>query len=365
MPDRKVLAVTPALLSRRLRWLAPAVAAGLVAAGVAVPRLADAAPGVDDLPPRTPAQLLAAVSTAEVEGLSGTVVATSRLGLPELPDGRDTGSALSLTDLLAGSTTARVWKAGDDRSRVAVDAPFAEYDVVRRDREVWTYDSASKDVTHLTLPAPDDEPAPRPSRLADPQEAADALLAMVTDSTSVSVGRSAVVAGRAAYELVLDPRDAGTLVDTVRIAVDGRTGVPLRVQVHGVGQREAALEVAFTEVRFDVPDDAVFRFVPPPGTQVTERTLPRHDDGAHERRPRTTTSPAAGPRGTGEGWTRVVELRGAALPEQAAGTFAALSRPVDGGRAVRSALLSVLLTDDGRVLAGAVPVEELVRRAGR
>ncbi len=37
-----------------------------------------------------------------------------------------------------------------------------------------------------------------------------------------------------------------------------------------------------------------------------------------------------------------------------------LSQPVAGGRAISTALLSILLTDDGRVLVGAVPVDTLV-----
>ncbi|MDP9434321.1 MAG: DUF2092 domain-containing protein [Actinomycetota bacterium] len=356
----------PAVLSRRLRWLAPAVAAGVVAAGVVVPRLADASASVDDLEPRTAAELLAAVSTAEVDGLSGTVVATSRLGLPELPQA-DSGSAVSLTDLLAGSTTARVWKAGDHRTRIAVDAPFAEYDVVRDGREVWTYDSASKDVTHLTLPEGEDEPAAEPSRTATPQEAAEAVLQMLTPSTEATVGRAAEVAGRPAYELVLDPRDAGTLVDTVRIAVDGETDVPLRVQVFGVEQAEPAVEVGFTDVRFAAPDASVFAFVPPAGSEVTERTLPQHrgDDADRSAAPEHQTRQGSAPEVLGEGWTSVVRLRGVTLPEQAAGLVGQLSRPVEGGRVVESALLSVLLTDDGRVLAGAVPAQRLVELAGR
>ena len=59
---------------------------------------------------------------------------------------------MSLPGLLSGSTTARVWKSGEDRSRIAVDAPFAEFDVVRDGQDLWTFDSASSDVTHLVLP---------------------------------------------------------------------------------------------------------------------------------------------------------------------------------------------------------------------
>lgn len=354
----------------RLRWLAPAVAAGVVAAGVAVPRLADASDAAERLAPRTAAELLVAVSEAKVDGLSGTVVATSRLGLPELPtaQGGGGGSALSLPGLLSGSTTARVWTSGDDRSRLAVDGPFAEYDVVRDGRDLWTYDSASSDVTRLVLPetAPGQEPAQPPVESAvTPQQAAELLLGLVDASTQVSVGDREMVAGRPAYELVLDPRDPDTLIDTVRIAVDGETFLPLRVRVLGTGQVEPALEIGFTSVRFEQPDPSVFAFVPPPGSEVTERSLdaltgakrPAEGPGARE----VPVLPAgARPQVLGEGWASVVALPPVELPEDATVLVGQLSTPVEGGRVVTSALLTVLLLDDGRVLAGAVPPAQLL-----
>jgi hypothetical protein len=60
---------------------------------------------------------------------------------------------------------------------------------------------------------------------------------------------------------------------------------------------------------------------------------------------------------TGEGWTTVVELP--AGDTSALGSLDAITTATDGGRVLSSALLTVLLTDDGRVLAGAVPVDTL------
>ena len=362
-PTREVTAVVSTALSRRLRLAAPVLAVGVVAAGVTVPRLADAADASAALPPRTAAQLLEDVSQADVEGLSGTVVSTSRLGLPQLPSTGETGSAVSLTGLVSGSTTARVWKAGDDRSRVAVDAPFAEFDVVRDATDVWTFDSASSDVTHLVLPEGTEPPPTDPAVTATPQDLAERLLSFVEPTTNVTVGRAEEVAGRAAYELVLEPKDqTTTLVEEVRLAVDGETKVPLRVQAFGVGQSEPAVEVAFTSVRFEVPDASVFRFTPPSGSTVTERSL---DDLGAAKDPGTTapdtTAPqlSALPQVLGEGWSTVVETSGVQLPESAQGLFAQLSTPARGGRVIESALLTVLLTDDGRMLVGAVPTTSL------
>jgi len=356
---------TPAL-SRRLRWAAPLVAAGVVAAGVVAPSLAGASDASEDLAPRTAAELLVAVTEADVDGLSGTVVSTSRLGLPELPGGEG-GSAASLTGLLAGSTTARLWKAGDDQARVAVDASFAEFDVVRDGQDVWTFDSATSDVTHLVLPeaGPEQEQPEAPGTAASPQDAAEALLSFVEPSTEVTVGRAAMVADRAAYELVLRPKDAGTLIDTIRIAVDGETSVPLRVRVFGAAQVEPAVEIGFTSVSFEVPDASVFAFVPPPGSTVTERTLPERGEKADALPDveRPDPSGLSRPEVFGEGWSSIVVLSGLDVPADAGAMLDALTAEVEGGRVLTSALLSVLITDDGRVLAGAVPAESLVRAA--
>ena len=48
---------------------------------------------------------------------------------------------------------------------------------------------------------------------------------------------------------------------------------------------------------------------------------------------------------------------------EASAALEALTTPVDGGRALQTSLLSVLFTDDGRVLVGSVPVDTLVEVA--
>ena len=55
----------------------------------------------------------------------------------------------------------------------------------------------------------------------------------------------------------------------MRIAIDGETKLPLRVQVFGTDNK-IVFEVAYTSVDFTRPDDAEFVFNPPPGAKVTE-----------------------------------------------------------------------------------------------
>lgn len=65
----------------------------------------------------------------------------------------------------------------------------------------------------------------------------------------------------------------------------------------------------------------------------------------------------------GEGWGAVVVVPDVDVPQDP--MLDELTERVDGGRLLSTALLSVLLTDDGRVLAGAVDPAHLQDLAGR
>ena len=73
-------------VSRRGRWLVPMGVVAVVA-GVGIASAITVAQAAPALPPRTPAQLLAAVAGdhSAPPPLTGTVVETATLGIPELP----------------------------------------------------------------------------------------------------------------------------------------------------------------------------------------------------------------------------------------------------------------------------------------
>jgi outer membrane lipoprotein-sorting protein len=346
-----------------LRWAVPvAVLVAVVGGGAAARTLTASAD--PSLPPRTAAQLLADLQTARLDGVSGTVVQQADLGLPPLP-ALGQGSS-NLQALVSGSHTMRVWYAGPDRARLALLGTLGETDVIRDGRDVWIWDSQQNTATHSMLPAAGTD-AKKPPVAADglpktPQEAANAALAAIDPSTKVSTSGSARVAGRPAYELTLTPRDTTSLVGRVTLAIDAERRVPLRVQIYPAGSDSAAFEVKFTQVSFARPDTAQFRFAPPPGTRVTEEGAPRTDRSAPAELPEPTV--------VGTGWTSVVVAK---LPAQSAsksdGTGFSVDRlPAVGGawgsgHLVTSKLFSVLFTDDGRVLAGAVRPERLYEAA--
>ena len=219
-------------LNRRLRWAVP-IGAVAVTFGVLAASLVSAAQATPSLPSRTPAQLLAAVAgqTAPMPALTGTVVETAALGLPGLPVG---GDPTSLQSLLTGSHTIRVWYSDPQHIRLAIPGQLSETDLIRNGQDVWMWSSVQNRATRLRLPArsaPELAPMQTPQTTLTPQQAARAVLAAVGPTTTVRVASNVTVAGEAAYQLVLAPKDGRSLIGQVRIAVGARRNVPLRVQV--------------------------------------------------------------------------------------------------------------------------------------
>ncbi|AVT37998.1 sigma-E factor regulatory protein RseB domain-containing protein [Plantactinospora sp. BB1] len=360
-----------------LRWLLPTGAAlAILGGGAAVGTFASAAE--PNLPERSAAQLLVDLQTARLDGLSGTVIKRADLGLPSLPGIGGRGSA-ELTSLVSGTHTMRVWHAGPDQTRVALLGTLGETDVIRNGKDVWIWDSQANRAEHTTLDGSGRSSGVPGHLPSTPQEAAEQALAAVDPTTRVSVGRSASIAGRDAYELVLEPRDDTSLVGQITIAIDAAEHVPLRFQVVPEGTSKPAFEVAFTQVNFERPDPAQFAFNPPPGAEVTEATRP-------EGRPALPTG-VQRPTVVGTGWTSVLVAevpqlagftQGQSGGTRSEGSEAGLLRGLLGGlpevggewgsgRLVTGKLFTALLTDDGRVLVGAVKPERLyeVAQTGR
>jgi outer membrane lipoprotein-sorting protein len=369
------------LRSRRQRasWFVPVLSVAAIAAATVLPSAASAGDH-PALPDKTPAQLLAAVQTARVTTLSGTIAETARLGLPALPSADKTVS-LTWQTLVTGTHTARVWLDGPDKQRIAVLGQLAESDVVHNGRDLWTYASDTQKVGHTQLPARSSATPSKDLRTYTPQGAADALLKAIDPSTVVTVDRTARVAGQPAYTLVLSPRDSRSTVHKVLLAIDAKHDVPLRVQVFGAAAKPA-FEIAFSSISFSRPAASVFAFTPPKGATVTTEALgpvtSRPDaPGKGTERGTAKSSPTV----VGQGWASVLVVPAAAdggslLPgltegssEPGSSAASLLSRITttlpNGDRLLRSALVNALMTSDGRVLVGAVSPAFLEQTAGQ
>jgi outer membrane lipoprotein-sorting protein len=369
------------------RWAAPAAACAVIGVvALTANHVAGADPG---LPPRSAAQLLVDVQQANLKGLSGTVVQTANLGLPQISLGGSTeGGSSSLSSLVSGTHTWRVWLAGPQQQRLALVGSLGESDVIRNGRDLWVWSSKDKTATHTTLPAEAATPpakTPTPEQLPrTPQEAAQLALAAVEPTTSVATSGASVVAGQQAYDLVLKPKDSASLVASVRISLDAVHHVPLRVQVFSTKTASPVFQVGFTQVDFGKPDARQFAFNPPPGTKVSQSTLggdraASGASGAEGAAGAAGAKPGSAPDGSqpkvvGTGWTAVAVAR---LPQPSAdpakpgggqGSAADIAGQLQrvlsllpkasgawgSGRVLQGTLFTVVVTDDGRVAVGAV-----------
>ncbi|MBG0740256.1 hypothetical protein IV500_12780 [Paeniglutamicibacter antarcticus] len=350
-----------------LRWLPAVVVPAVIAAGALAGSFQASA--ADNLPAKTPEQVLAMVGADTVRALSGTLEQTSELGLPQLPAGAPSSSAdmASALDLLAAPHTARIYLDGPANARVQVMDQLAERDVIRHGNEVWTYSSKDNSVTHETLPAAGlkGKTAAATPQLQTPDQLAQRMLAALDASTTVTVGQDTSVAGRPAYALVLTPRSADTLVGSVSIAVDSQTGLPLSVAVQARGQEKPAFRLVFTDLVLQAPSADLFAFTPPPGAHITQRTRPQQADERPPGEPRAPggNSGSATPAHTvsGQGWDTVIALPATAMPADltASPLLGHAAQAVDGGRLISTSLVNVLLTNDGRIFAGSVPLARL------
>ncbi|MEU3571370.1 DUF2092 domain-containing protein [Kitasatospora sp. NPDC036755] len=384
-----------------MRAAVPAAVAAVIAAGVGlVPALAaDSAP---DLPALTAEQLVAKVLGSETQALSGTVTISTDLGVPGqllgaagglagAAGGHGGGSSADpqskLLGLLGGDRTLRIAVDGPDRQRVDVQEKMAGYSLVRNGDQAWAWDSSSNSAVHMTGRATGEKHAETP--LAElpttPQEAARQFLSESAGTTSVTVAGTAKVAGQNAYELSVKPTQSGSTLAEVRIAVDADNGVPLAVAVKSV-DGSTVLNVRFTQVSFARPADKTFDFTVPKGAKVTEQKAQDAAEGAPDAaREHLGAGAAEGLDVIGEGWTTVVATklpgavdgapkddakggkhggRGPAQSLNPQSMVKSLGKPVAGGTLVSTKVLNVLLTDDGRVLAGAVTLPVLQHAAG-
>ncbi|MER6165747.1 LolA family protein [Streptomyces violaceorubidus] len=391
------------------RYVVPVAVMGVAAATIGlVPALADS--GDPDLPKVTAEQLIEKIAKSDVQQLSGTVRINTDLGLPDFgglesglmsgmsggpgPGGDGGGSAADpsakLTELVSGSHTLRVAADGPDRQKLSLLENAAEYSLIHNGKDVWGYDSRSNEVYHSTAADSTERPERDASGKdvpATPKDFADQALKAIDDTTSVTVGGTAHVAGRDAYRLVVEPKRDGSTVGAITVAVDAETGTPLKFTLIPASGGAAVVDVGFTEVSFAKPDASTFDFTPPAGAKVTEADKADKADKTGERAEapghgRTAEGDLAkgmdGLKVIGEGWNSIATFdtgTGTGLPTASAGGdlgdlggfLGSFGDQVKGdfgsGTVFKTRLVNALITDDGKVYAGAVTNDALVKAA--
>jgi outer membrane lipoprotein-sorting protein len=365
--------------------IAVAVTGGVIA-GTQIP----AAQASPVLPVRTPGQLLAEINQDQkLPPLTGTVVETTSLGLPQLPQA---GNPTSLSSLLTGSHTIKVYYLNAQHFRLSVQQPMSETDVIRSANTLWLWESTSNSVTKFTAPAASQKHAQQQlpaGPVLTPAQAANEILQAVGKTTLVSVQDNVSVANEPAYQLVLKPKDHRSLIGRVVIAVDAKYGMPLRVQVFAKGDSGPAFQVGYTQLSMNTaPAAANLNFTPPPGASVdkvnmadkagsnpqkqntsgfgtygkdwlTVVSLPQQDLlsslGTGAAASNTPAAPSAGPGGLGGDSQKII------------GALLGAAKPVSGswghGTLLQTSLVSVLMTGN-MVYIGAVEPSVLYAAVG-
>ncbi|WAZ23432.1 DUF2092 domain-containing protein [Streptomyces cinnabarinus] len=367
------------------RYVVPVAVVGVAVATIGlVPAIADS--GDPDLPEISAQQLIEKIAESDVQQLSGTVKISTDLGLPDLGglesalasgamesgDGSSADPSAKLTELVTGTHTLRVATDGPDRQKLSLLENAAEYSLIHNGKDVWGYDSASNEVFHGTAEESGKQEKEVP---ATPKDLTEEALKSVDDTTSVTVDGTAQVAGRDAYRLVIKPKQSGTTVGAITVAVDAKTGMPLKFTLTPASGGAAVVDAGFTKVSFAKPDASTFDFTPPKGAKVTEEDAVAREE--HSRMPEKGLgqAPEGEPRVIGEGWNSiaVLETGGEGIPSGSevggdlGGFMDSLGDKVKGkfgeGTVFKTRLVNALITDDGTVYVGAVTKDALVKAA--
>ncbi|MGH3616002.1 MAG: LolA family protein [Pseudonocardia sp.] len=340
------------------------MAGRIAAVGIAVGLGLSAACSGPGTAPVTAEELLSSVLAAEPGPFGGTVELDNTLGLPPLPQ---------LPQAADGTSTARVWSDGAGRGRVSIPSDTGERTLVTDGEAFWAWNSADRTVVRRPV-------GDRPNEaVTDPTVAATEALAALRPTSIISVDGTAEVAGRPAYELVLAPAPTErTLLREVRIAVDAEKRLPLRLTVLANGSSEPAVQIGFSDLTFGPQDPELFTFTPPPGATVEEAEP--HGATVEEAEPRGADRQPDGAT-VGEGWDTVLVTTlptgtetgtrepGSQSREGAPFDLSAFGTPVSGpwgnGRLISTNVAGAIITDDGRVAAGAVPEQVLTEALAR
>ena len=386
------------------RYVVPVAVVGVAAATIGlVPALADS--GDPDLPKISAQQLIDKIAKSDVQQMSGTVKITTDLGLPNLGglessltsgaagsgDGSSADPTSKLTELATGTHTLRVAADGQDRQKLSLLENAAEYSIIHNGKDVWGYDSQSNEVYHSTAPA-GAEKQKKEDVPATPKDLTKDALKAVDDTTSVTVEGTAQVAGRDAYRLVIKPKQSGSTVGQITVAVDSKTGLPLKFTLTPASGGAAVIDAGFTQVSFAKPSASTFHFTPPKGAKVTEDKQSDRAKGHFEGSPKgdhkadrfpgkpgkSDQDPAKGLDGLnviGKGWNSIAtfDTGGKGMPSGSevggnlGGFLDSLGDKVSGkfgsGTVFKTRLINALITDNGKVYVGAVSKGALVKAA--
>lgn len=318
--------------------------------------------------------LARAIDQSRTVSWSGDVTTQGTLQIP------DTDSFAGVAELFGERKDVRVWWRDPTSWRVDRVRQTGETGLVREGDRLtsWVFESARATVSPYS-----------PVRLPDvsdllPNQLAERLLSGATDG-ELSRLPARRIAGRDAPGLRLTPSDQQSTIGQVDVWADSDTGLPLRVEVTGVGADQPVLRSEVDRLDLGTPDPDTTTFTPPPGAEVRSRDAVDLAAGANvfapfvlpgsvadlDRRGDTDDLGAVGIYGRGPTALVAIPLRrGAAARAHDQFSAAASAEETEAGTALSIGPLSILLTSGGEgrgrgtfLLAGTVTPETLTAAA--
>ncbi len=234
------------------RWLVVLVAA---AALIGIPVAANLSPAAD--PGVSPADLVQRIQASGGTGWSGMVRTSGNLQLP------DSDSFVGLAQLLGEDNDLRVWWRASDDWRVDRIRSTGETDLIRRGASTirWVFESETatvSPVSEIRLPDASDLLPPTLARLM--------LQGVRAEELSELPARR--VAGIDAAGVHLRPADRATSIAQVDIWADPGTGLPLRVDLYGVGDTRPVLRSTMRTLDLSLPPSSATLFRPASGIRI-------------------------------------------------------------------------------------------------
>jgi outer membrane lipoprotein-sorting protein len=395
-----------------IRWI-PAVLAPVLVAATAIGLTGSASASVD-LPDKSASQLLQFVNTNQDIAFSGKVLKVADLGLPPmniipdisqsmvdemaknapkemkdfLPQASAQGDIALALEFLGGTHRANVYVDGVTKARVQILDLLSERNFIRNGSDLWFYEAGKQSVRHSVVTAADENRAKselenflksNSSSIAidatSPAAVADYFLSQATPTTTFTVGKDALVAGRGTYTLTMTPKTSDSLMQSVQISIDGSTGLPLAVAAYATGKSAPAFAISFETISFEKPAASHFNFTIPAGTKVTEVPVPTENDlkkylGKNPTAADKAAAQAQLDKARVSGWGTVVEIPAANVPAEITELkknklYTELTKQVAGGRIFTTTLMNILIADDGRIFMGSVTPSKLIEAAAK
>jgi hypothetical protein len=201
--------------------------------------------------------LVARVQRSGPVAWSGSVQSAGSLHVP------DSDSFANLAQLLGEQNDLRVWWRSADDWRVDRIRSTGEADLFRNGGTSvrWVFESETATIAPVsTIRLPD------ASDLLPPTLARSLLEGAREDELVRLPARR--VAGVDAPGLRLTPRERASTVGHVDVWVEPASGLPLRVELYGLGDQRPVLSTALVDLDLATPDPATTRFTPPVGVTV-------------------------------------------------------------------------------------------------